>query len=51
MAAALDSAAAGMDLADALHVAGSEGREAFVTFDRKLARTAAAFAKTPVRLL
>lgn len=40
VALALRAFGEGMDLADALHVASSRGAEAFVTFDRKLARTA-----------
>lgn len=37
---ALDAHRAGLDLADALHLASSKGAEAFATFDRRLARTA-----------
>jgi predicted nucleic-acid-binding protein len=38
---ALTWAAGGMDFADALHLAAAEGCEAFVTFDRRLAKAAA----------
>jgi predicted nucleic acid-binding protein len=48
VSAALTLAAAGLDFADALHLAGAETCEAFVTFDRKLGKAGAA---TPVRLL
>jgi predicted nucleic-acid-binding protein len=48
VSAALALAAEGMDFADALHVTGAEACEAFVTFDRKLAKADAAL---PVRLL
>ncbi len=41
VAQALDWAAQGMDFADALHLAGAEDCEAFVTFDRRLAKTSA----------
>jgi len=37
---ALDWFAQGMDLADALHLAGAEECEAFATFDRKLVAAA-----------
>jgi predicted nucleic-acid-binding protein len=37
---ALTWAAAGMDFADALHLAGAEACEAFVTFDRQLVKLA-----------
>jgi len=40
VARALDWAGAGMDLADALHRAGSAEGAAFVSFDRKLAKIA-----------
>ena len=39
--AALTSAAAGMDFADALHLAAAEGCEAFITFDRRLVKAGA----------
>jgi len=41
----------GMDFADALHLAGADGCEAFATFDRRLAKTAARLGATPVRAL
>lgn len=41
LAQAFDWAEAGMDMADALHLAGSVGCAAFVSFDRALARGAA----------
>lgn len=47
--AALTLAAAGMDFADALHLAGAEGCEAFVTFDRRLINSAAGAASITVR--
>lgn len=48
---ALEWHAAGMDFADALHLAGAADCEAFVTFDRDLARRAAAGPDAiPVRL-
>jgi predicted nucleic-acid-binding protein len=40
---------AGMDFAEALHLAAAEGCEGFVTFDRKLISAAAAISPTPVR--
>jgi len=44
--------AAGMDLADALHVARVENADEFITFDRRFARVAAEVgAEPPVRLL
>ncbi len=39
----------GMDFADALHLAAAQECDGFVTFDRKLARTASAIISTPVR--
>jgi predicted nucleic-acid-binding protein len=39
----------GMDFADALHLAGAQGCEAFATFDRRLARTAARLGAGRVR--
>jgi predicted nucleic-acid-binding protein len=39
----------GMDFADALHLAGSEHCEAFVTFDRRLAKAATRACAIPVR--
>ena len=47
---ALRWALAGMDFADALHLAAGEGCEAFATFDRRLAKAATAEGP-PVRLL
>ncbi len=44
---ALDFFAAGMDLADALHLARSQRAAAFVTFDRALAKRAVALASSP----
>ncbi len=51
VATALAWAAEGMDFADALHLAGADACEAFVTFDRKLAKAAAGPAAPPIRLL
>lgn len=49
---ALDWHAAGMDLADALHLASNRQAAEFVTFDRKLASAAGRIGGTPgVRLL
>ena len=45
---ALDWSDAGMDFADALHLAGSAHCEAFASFDRKLAKAAKRLAATPV---
>ena len=47
---ALALAEAGVDLADALHVALAEGCEAFITFDKKLARRAKGLIDVEVRL-
>jgi predicted nucleic acid-binding protein len=38
-----------MDFADALHLAAAQDCDGFATFDRKLARTAAALGAKPVR--
>lgn len=46
---ALDWADAGMDFADALHLAGSSQCAAFASFDRKLAKVAARLGAPPVR--
>lgn len=46
---ALTWAAQGMDFADALHLAAAEGREAFVTFDRRLIKAAAGVGDRVVR--
>jgi predicted nucleic acid-binding protein len=40
IATALDWTAGGMDFADALHLANAQGSDAFVTFDRGLAKKA-----------
>jgi predicted nucleic acid-binding protein len=40
IATALNWMAGGMDFADALHLANAKGSDAFVTFDRGLARRA-----------
>jgi predicted nucleic-acid-binding protein len=49
---ALDAFAAGLDLADALHICRSEHATAFTTFDRRLASRAAGLALVaPVVLL
>jgi predicted nucleic-acid-binding protein len=47
---ALDYAELGLDFADALHLAQATECEAFVTFDRRLARKARRLAETRVRL-
>jgi predicted nucleic-acid-binding protein len=49
--AAIEWHAAGMDFADALHLAGAADYDEFVTFDEDLARKAAAVDSIPVRLL
>ncbi len=51
VAAAIGWAEAGMDFADALHLAAAESCEAFVTFDRKLAKSAAGLKAPAIRLL
>jgi predicted nucleic-acid-binding protein len=48
LAQALDWMDAGMDFADALHLAQAGGCTAFLSFDRKLARTAAGLSGVPV---
>jgi predicted nucleic-acid-binding protein len=50
-AQALAWAQQGIDLADALHLAGAEGCEAFVTFDREFARRANAIGGITARAL
>ena len=40
LAAAIDWLREGMDFADALHLAKAQGCEAFLSFDRKLAKAA-----------
>jgi predicted nucleic-acid-binding protein len=47
--AALDWAERGMDFADALHLAGGAGCDAFASFDRALQRTAAKLGAPEVR--
>lgn len=49
MSKALDLAERGMDLADALHLAGAQSCDAFITFDRNLIATAASLSPIPVR--
>jgi predicted nucleic-acid-binding protein len=51
VARALMWAAEGMDFADALHLGGAEGCEAFATFDRRMARSWSQADATPVRIL
>jgi predicted nucleic-acid-binding protein len=51
VAQALDWYAAGMDFADALHLASSQTADQFVTFDRKLAAKAAKLTSTRVLTL
>ena len=48
LAQALDWMDEGMDFADALHRAATKGCETFLSFDRKLTKTARARASTPV---
>jgi predicted nucleic-acid-binding protein len=48
LAQALDWMAAGMDFADALHLAGAQGCTAFLSFDRGLAKVAARASALPV---
>jgi predicted nucleic acid-binding protein len=48
---ALDWVAAGMDFADALHLAAAEPCDGFVTFDRRLGRIASRVGRTAVRVL
>jgi predicted nucleic acid-binding protein len=50
-AKALRWAAGGMDFADALHLASAQGCEAFVSFDRRLARSADKLSDIGVRTL
>jgi predicted nucleic-acid-binding protein len=47
VARALDWFAAGMDFADALHLAGSSSADGFATFDKKLVSTARRVAAVP----
>lgn len=51
IAKALDWTARGMDFADALHLAKAQGSEAFVSFDRRLARAAKELSDVEVRTL
>lgn len=46
---ALDWFDAGMDFADALHLAAAAGQDAFASFDQELARTASGLDSIPVR--
>jgi predicted nucleic acid-binding protein len=48
-ATALDWMAAGMDFADALHLAKAEGCAAFFSFDRRLAKAAKRLSRVEVR--
>jgi len=50
VARALAYAEGGLDLADALHLAQSQGCEAFATFDKKLAKRARTLETVEVRL-
>lgn len=49
VAVALDLATAGMDFADALHLSRSGHCDGFLTFDRRLTKTAAEAGQTAVR--
>src|SRR5262249_24327912 len=51
IAKALGWTARGMDFADALHLAKAHGSEAFVSFDRRLVRTAQELSDAAVRAL
>jgi predicted nucleic acid-binding protein len=51
VAKALDWMPDGMDFADALHLANAQTSEAFVTFDRNLAKKAKKLSDIPVRVL
>lgn len=48
VAKAMDWAEAGMDFADALHLAAATGCESFLTFDKRLARSGTRLAGMPV---
>ena len=50
VAVALDWMAAGMDFADALHLAAAEGCDAFVTFDHRLGTLERRLGSIPVRM-
>lgn len=47
---ALDLLESGVDMADALHIASAGGCQAFMTFDRELAKRASRFTDVPVQL-
>jgi predicted nucleic acid-binding protein len=49
VAKALAWAEDGMDLADALHLAAADGCEAFMTFDRRMAKAAVGFSSPEIR--
>jgi predicted nucleic-acid-binding protein len=49
VATALSWHESGMDFADAMHLGRAEGCEAFVSFDKGLAKTAAKVSRMPVR--
>lgn len=51
IAKAFDWTAGGMDFADALHLANAQGSDAFVTFDRGLAKKAKKLSDIAVRVL
>jgi len=51
VAKAMDWADAGMDFADALHLAAAAGCKNFLTFDKRFARSATRLAGTPVAAL
>ena len=50
VAKAMDWTEAGMDFADALHLAAGAGAEAFVTCDRRFSRRASRLAAIPIHL-
>lgn len=49
-ARAFEAMEAGMDFADALHLAASDDCEAFLTFDKAFAKAAGAFGGLPIRI-
>jgi len=51
VARAMDWAEGGMDFADALHLTVAAGCEDFLTFDKRLARSAARVSSVPVMML
>ncbi|HWB49266.1 MAG TPA: type II toxin-antitoxin system VapC family toxin [Stellaceae bacterium] len=51
IATALDGMSAGMDFADALHLAAAQPCEGFVTFDRRLGRVARRLGAPSVRVI